>query len=148
MSSWTDAIVADRMTVDREFADRVRASPFDGQEWELVMSATDLEIEHPDDPDRARLVANTEDLPAVVPELDEISSGPAAMGGAGGGGGSSGTEPGGIVGAIKSALGLDETAADDRLDAAERLTQEYAETLQRHLEAEGKWERVRQSYGD
>ncbi|MFB6255890.1 MAG: DUF5799 family protein, partial [Haloplanus sp.] len=60
MSNWTDRIVGDRMAVDREFSDRVRASEFSNQEWGLVMTAVDFEIEHAEDPDRARIVADTE----------------------------------------------------------------------------------------
>ncbi|MFB6301711.1 MAG: DUF5799 family protein [Haloferacaceae archaeon] len=143
MSTWTDSIVADRMTVDREFDDRIRQSEFNSQEWGLIMTATELEIEHADDPERARIVANTENLPAIMPELEDIRSGMAAMGAAESSEGGSGD---GIVSTIKGALGLGEANEDERLEAAERLTQEYADELQRHLESKGKWERVRTSY--
>ena len=145
MSTWTDAIVSDRMTVDREFAERISESEFNSQEWGLIMSATELEIEHADDADRARIVADTENLPAIMPELDDLRSGMAAMG-AGSGGAGNGSS-GGIVDSIKGALGMGGgDADDDRLRAAERLTQEYADALQAHLESKGKWERVRLSY--
>ncbi|MFB6079961.1 MAG: DUF5799 family protein [Haloferacaceae archaeon] len=143
MSSWTDAIVGDRMTVDREFADRIRESEFNSQEWGLIMTATELEIEHADDPDRARIVADTENLPAIMPELENLRSGMAAMGAGEDGGGRS---SGGIVDTLKGALGVGGGSDDDRRRTAERLAQEYADELQAHLESKGKWERVRRSY--
>jgi len=124
---WTDRIVGDRMAVDREFADRVKSSQFSRQEWGLVMTATEFEIEHPEDDERARLVADTEKLPAVIPELDRISSQAGAMGRAFGLGSGSGGGDG------------EETAA-----AADRLAQEYAAELQRRLEGRGKWAEMRE----
>jgi hypothetical protein len=151
MSDWTDAIVGDRMTVDREFNDRVAASEFSSQEWGLIMTATELDIEHPEDPDRARVVADTSKLPQIMPELENVRSQMSSMGGApGGGGGSSGSRSGGggFLGSVKSALGLGGGGGgdDERLAAAERLAQEYADELHSHLEGKGKFERVRLSY--
>ncbi|MFB6156910.1 MAG: DUF5799 family protein, partial [Haloferacaceae archaeon] len=133
MTDWTDIIVRDRMTVDQEFGERIRDSRFTSQEWGLIMTATELEIEHADDPERARLVADTENLPQIMPELDNVRS---QVPGAGAEGDGSG-----VVDSLKSALGLGN--GDERLQAAERLTQEYADELQAHLEEKGKWERVR-----
>ncbi|AUX09579.1 hypothetical protein AArcSl_1954 [Halalkaliarchaeum desulfuricum] len=143
MSDWTDAIVGERMAVDREFNDRVQSSEFSSQEWGLIMTATELEIEHADDPERARIVANTEKLPSIMPELDNIQDQMAAMGG-GAGGGSGGS--GGLFDGIKSALGLGGGTGgvdEERLKAAEQLTQEYADELQALLEEKGRWEQVR-----
>ena len=144
MSDWTDNIVGDRMTVDREFNDRVVASEFSNQEWGLIMTATEFEIEQPNDPDAARIVANTEKLPQIMPELENIKSQMSTMGGQGGGDRSNG---GGIVDSIRGALGLGSGDARkrERLEAAERLTQEYADALQGPLESSGKWERVREA---
>lgn len=139
---WTDAIVGDRMTVDREFSARVQESTFTNQEWGLIMTATELEIEAADDPEDARLVADTDKLPGIMPELDKVREGMQAMGG-GGGGGSSG---GGLVDSIKQSLGLGGGTDEKRLREAEALTQEYADTLQEHLENQGKWEQVRVAY--
>ncbi len=151
MSDWTDSIVGARMTVDREFNDRVVASQFSSQEWGLIMTAAEFEIEHADDPERARIVADTSKLPAIMPELENVRSGMAAMGGAPGDGGSSGGSGGGIIASIKSALGLDDGGSgggpdDGELAAAEALVQEYADELQAHLEDVGKWEQVRLAY--
>ena len=149
MSEWTDAIVGERMTVDNQFTDRVSASRFSSQEWGLIMTATEFEIENPADPDEARLVADTSSLPAIMPELENVRSQVAAMGGAGGqrDGSSSG---GGLVDSIKGALGLgggdDGGVDDEELEAAERLVQEYADELQAHLEDNGRWEQVRLAY--
>ena len=150
MSNWTDSIVGDRMTVDREFNDRIQSSEFTGQEWGLIMTATEFEIENADDPEAARIVSDTEKLPQIMPELENIRSQMGAMGGATGGssGGSSGG--GGLFGSIKKAFGLGGGGSgggdDERLQAAERLTQEYADELQQHLESKGKWEQVRIAY--
>ncbi|WP_144921031.1 DUF5799 family protein [Halorubrum salsamenti] len=149
MSEWTDAIVGERMTVDNQFTDRVSASRFSSQEWGLIMTATEFEIEDADDPDDARIVADTSSLPAIMPELENVRSQVAAMGGAPGGDGGSGGSGGGLVDSIKGALGLgggDDGPSDEELDAAERLVQEYADQLQAHLEEVGKWEQVRVAY--
>jgi len=146
MSDWTDAIVGDRMVVDREFSDRVSNSKFSNQEWGLIMTATDLEIEHADDPDRAQIVANTENLSQIMPELEEVRNQMPSMGGEKGGG--SGGSGSGIVDQVKGALGLGNGQAkrQERTRAAEKLTQEYATELQRHLESKGKWDQVRVAY--
>lgn len=147
MADWTDSIVGDRMTVDREFNERVRESEFSSQEWGLIMTATDLEIADADDPESARIVANTEKLPHILPELENIRSQMSSMGAATGGGSQS-SGSGGLFGSVKDALGLGGGggADDERLAAAERLTQEYADELQAHLESAGKFEQVRIAY--
>ncbi|WP_128905589.1 DUF5799 family protein [Halorubrum amylolyticum] len=153
MSEWTDAIVGERMTVDNQFTDRVSGSRFSSQEWGLIMTATEFEIEDADDPEDARIVADTSSLPAIMPELENVRSQVAAMGGApgGSGGGGSGGSGGGLVDSIKGALGLGggggtNGPSDEELDAAERLVQEYADQLQAHLEEVGRWEQVRVAY--
>ncbi|MFC6725525.1 DUF5799 family protein [Halobium palmae] len=147
MSDWTDAIVGDRMAVDRAFNDRLQGSRFSNQEWGLIMTATEFDIEHADDPERARIVANTEKLPQIIPELDNVRSQMQSMGGGGGGSGG-GSSGGGLFDSVKSAFGLGSSDGvdDEELEAAERLTQEYADELQRHLEEKGKWEQVRIAY--
>jgi hypothetical protein len=148
MADWTDSIVGDRMTVDREFSERVQASRFSNQEWGLIMTATELDIEHADDPERARIVADTEKLPQIMPELDNVRSQMQSMGGGSSGSGSGSGGSGGLFDSIASALGLGGSggSGDEELEAAERLTQEYADELQRHLENKGKWEQVRIAY--
>ncbi|KTG30965.1 DUF5799 family protein [Haloferax profundi] len=147
MAHWTDSIVGDRMTVDREFNDHVMNSRFNSQEWGLIMTATEFEIENADDPDAARIVADTEKVPQIIPELDNIRKQMGAMGGAGGQQDSS--SGGGIVDSIKGALGLGDggkQGQQEKLEDAERLTQAYADALQDHLEKKGKWEQVRIAY--
>jgi len=145
MTDWTDRIVGDRMTVDREFNDRVMASEFESQEWSLIMTATEFDIENPEDPDAARIVADTEKLEGMMPHIEEASKRQRSMAGGSSGSGSDG---GGVFDTVKSALGLGNGQGDQeaKLAAAERLVQEYADELQSHLEANGKWEQVRQSY--
>lgn len=145
---WTDRIVGDRMTVDQEFAERVTQSQFDRQQWGLVMTAVEFEIEHPDDPDRATLVADTSDLPSVLPELENLAQGPAGMAGLEGGRDDNSS----IVDTLTNALGLGGDGGDgvdeEKLDAAEQLVGEYADTLQSHLEERGKWANVRAAAAD
>jgi hypothetical protein len=144
-TSWTDRIVGERMTVDQEFSTRVQDSRFSSQQWSLVMTATEFEIEHADDPDRARIVANTEKVDQIIPELENVDQQMGAMGGQGGGGTSSSS--GGLMDSILGALGLGDGGNDhdEQREAAEQLTQEYADQLQSQLESKGRWESVRQA---
>ncbi|KAB1196288.1 MULTISPECIES: DUF5799 family protein [Haloferax] len=144
MAHWTDSIVGDRMAVDREFNDHVMNSRFSSQEWGLIMTATEFEIENADDADSARIVVNTEKVPQIIPELDNIRKQMGAMGG-----GQESSSGGGIVDSIKGALGLGDDGKQgqqEKLEDAERLTQAYADALQKHLEEKGKWEQVRIAY--
>jgi len=141
MSDWQDALAGERMRVDREFASRVRESPLSNQQWNLVMTAVEFEFEYPEDPERARIVADTDGIAHVLDEIravDQRRPGPA--GGGGGGGGS------GIFDAVKSAFGLGSDASDrgDLRGAAEDLATDYAAELQAHLEREGSFEQIRQ----
>jgi len=154
MSHWTDAIIGERMAVDGLFSDRVAASQFSTAEWDLIMTATDLELAEAEDPEAARLVADTGDVATIIPELESIRSQTAAMAG----------QPtnedrtasgGGVVDSIKRALGLGHSGGDDsddvdreKLAAAEELTAEYAEALQTHLEEADRFEQARQAYLD
>jgi len=152
---WTDRIVGDRMTVDQQFTDRVADSQFSRQQWGLVMTAVEFNIEHPGDEEAARLVADTSNLPSVIPELDAVDQqGP--MGSAGGPARDENNDSSGLLGGITDALGLGgtgggdgdgETVDQDQLEAADRLAQEYATQLQTHLEDNGKWTQVRTAAG-
>ena len=141
---WMDRIVGDRMAVDREFTGRVNESRFSSQQWGLIMTATEFEIRNSEDPENAELVANTEKLPQIMPELEKIDAQVQAAGGAGGTGGSSGSagSSGGFVDSIKGALGLGggSSGTDEDRKVAEALTAEYAERLQTRLEEQGKWD--------
>jgi len=145
MSEWRDMLVGDRMAVDQAFTDRVQASQFTNQEWGLIMTATELDIEHADDPEAARLVADTESVESIMPELAAIRSrsGPMA------GGDDEGANEPGIVDSIKGALGFsddDDGVDEEKLAAAEALAQEYADELQQHLEANDAFEAIREAY--
>jgi len=145
MSDWTDHIVGERMAVDGEFAERVAESEFSNQEWSLIMTAVEFEIEHADDPDRARIVADTTKLDAIMPELENIRT---QMGGVPGTPGGESDSDGGILDGVKNALGLDDDGDGDgfdeeRKEAAAALAQEYATALQEHLEGKGRWDEVR-----
>jgi hypothetical protein len=146
---WQDLVVGDRMAVDQEFAQRVADSQFTRQEWGLIMTAVEFEIENPGDADRAQVVAETSKVEQVIPELENVRNQMNAMGGAGGGGQTGG---GGIFDSVKDALGLGGGGGgsgvdQDRLDAATRLADEYAGELQQRLESQGKWAQVREAAG-
>ncbi|MFC7154808.1 DUF5799 family protein [Halomarina halobia] len=150
MTDWTDRIVGARMATDRAFEERIEASEFTRQQWGLIMTATEFEIEHPEDPERARLVGNTESLPAVVPELERMANrGPMGAGGAGAGSSSGGGGGGGLFGSIKSALGLGGGGGDsfdeEKVRRADALVAEYAERLQAFLEDRGRWDEIREA---
>lgn len=143
--AWRDRIVGARMAVDDEFADRVEASSFSRQQWSLVMTATEFDIEDAEDPERAHIVATTDQLDSVIPELDEIETQMQSMGG--GGGQRSGGSGGGIFSKIKDTLGLQNGSKgsedDERKREAVQLVGEYAEMLQEYLEERGRWEEIR-----
>lgn len=134
---WTDRIVGARMAVDSEFEDRLQHSEFSRQEWGLVMTAVEFDIEHPDDPDRARIVADTSNLDAIMPELDRMSE-MTPMG-------ASDSSSGGLLDSVKNALGFGsgDTVDEEQREQAEQLAAEYAEELQQHLEQRGKWDDIR-----
>lgn len=141
-TDWRDLMVGDRMAVDREFSGRVAESNFSSQEWGLIMTATEFRVVDADDPERARLVADTSKVEQVVPELETLNRRMGAMGPGSGGGESSS----GIVGSVKEALGMGDDDGRDTEDVvrrADQLTGEYAKLLQDRLENEGKWERIR-----
>lgn len=138
---WTDMIVGDRMAVDREFAQRVTDSQFSRQEWGLIMTAVEFDIEHPADDEQARLIADTSKVRQVMPEMENIQSQMNTMAGK-----SAKKESKGIFSSVKDALGIGGGGGgidEERLAAAEGLAQEYADELQTRLESHGKWERVR-----
>jgi len=138
---WTDRIAGERMRVDKQFSDRVRASSFSNQQWGLVMTAVEFDIDGPEDPASASIVADTSKLGSIMPELDKVdrqgpmgadpdsSSGPDASGG--------------LLDGLKSAFGLGGGGGDDgRSEEAAELAQEYADRLQAELESNGRWESV------
>jgi len=139
--SWQEQIAGARMTVDQEFSARVTESEFSRQQWGLIMTAVEFDIEDPGDPEGARMVADTTNLEHVMPELNDLED---RMGGVPGGGGAGGGSGGGLVDGLKSMLGMGGGGADaQQLAAAEALAQEYATELQAHLESSGRWEQVR-----
>ncbi len=141
MTDWQDMIIGDRMTVDREFSSRVENSQFSRQEWGLIMTSVTFEIENPDDEAAAEIVADTTKLPGMMPEIEKISemdpmAGPQNRSNSGGG----------LLDSLLGALGLGDSGNDvdeSRVDTAETLVTAYAEELQAHLEAEGRWDEVR-----
>ena len=139
-SDWTDRIVGERMQVDQEFNEKVAASNFSNQQWGLIMTAVEFEIENPDDPENARIVANTGKVESIVPELENIDQ-RTGMAAQGGGSGSSG----GLLDGVKNALGLGGSGGGvdrEQLAAAEEMAQLYAGDLQDKLQSRGKWDEI------
>jgi hypothetical protein len=147
--AWQDLIVGDRMAVDQEFAQQVTDSQFSRQEWGLIMTAVEFEIENPGDADQARIVADTSKIEQVMPELENIRNQMNSMAGGAGGGGGGTQGGGGVFDSVKDALGLGGGggggADQDRIDDASRLAQAYADELQQRLESQGKWAKVREA---
>lgn len=146
MSDWQDMMVGDRMTVDSEFAPRIEDSQFSRQEWGLIMTATGFEIERPEDPETAELVADTSELRGMMPDIESVANmGP--MGPSQSGGSDSG---GGLLSSILDTLGISNggrsgSVDEGKLREAEELVAEYADELQAHLESEKRWEQVRKA---
>ena len=139
-SDWTSRIAGERMTVDKQFGDRVEASSFSNQQWGLVMTAVEFEIEEPSDPDLARLVADTSKLDSIMPELDRVGNQTPMGGGAESRSEGSG---GGLLSGVKALFGLaGEDGDDERTEEAASLAQAYADELQAELESNGRWESV------
>lgn len=140
-NSWQDQLAGARMQVDQQFTDRILDSQFTNQEWGLIMTAVEFDIEQPGDPEQAQLVARTEQIAQIIPELENL---PQGMGGPPQR--ESGSSGGGLFSGVKNALGLggsgDDSVDQETLDAATRLVDEYATELQSHLEQEGRWETI------
>lgn len=154
-------LVGARMRVDSEFATQVEASQFSRQEWSLIMTAVEFDVDRAGDAERARLVADTSKIAEIMPEVQRVADaqgrGMQGMGRPGGSGRSLGT---GLLDAVSDALGLGrsggrgeggsgDTAVDpETISAAESLVDHYATELQAHLERNGRWEDVRRAAGD
>ena len=147
MTDWQDKVVGARMTVDQEFNDRVRGSSLSNSQWGLVMTAVEFEIEDAGDAENARIVANTSKLEHVLPELAKADQQMGGMAGSAGSAGSAGGSGSGVMGSIKNALGFGDGDDDNEELAAEatQLAEEYATELQSHLQAQNRWEDVRQA---
>jgi len=143
-NSWRDALAAERMRVDREFEEHVQSSSFTRQQWGLVMTAVEFDIEGPDNPETAQLIADTSKLPSVMPQIEQMEQGGGGMGAPGGGprGGGSGSGSG-LLGKLTSILpGGGDSGGGKRQDEAASLAQEYAEALQQRLEKRDRWQAI------
>ncbi|MXR53122.1 hypothetical protein GRX03_16120 [Halovenus sp. WSH3] len=139
-NGWRDKLAGARMRVDQEFNEQVIDSQFSNQEWGLIMTAVELDIDRPETPSEATLTANTENLEQIMPELENLPQGMARPGGGG--------DSGGVIDSLKSVLGFDSSDANgsgvdaDELAAATELVEAYAAELQAHLEDQGRWTEV------
>ncbi len=144
MSDWRDRMVGDRMAVDNEFSRQVANSRFSNQEWSLIMTATTFDIESPHDPEAARMIADTSDLPQMIPQLEEV----AQVGPMGTRSEESESNPlGEFFGSIGDLLGIGGAGGDDdeKLAEAEELLAAYANLLHARLEETGKWDELREA---
>lgn len=141
-NGWRDKLAGARMRVDQEFNQRVLDSQFSNQEWGLIMTAVEFDIDSPETPDSAEMTANTDKVEQIMPELENLPQGMARPGGDAGG------DSGGVIDSLKSVFGFDGSDAngsgvdEDELAAASQLVEEYATELQRHLEEQGRWAEV------
>lgn len=140
---WTDNLAGARMQVDQQFNDRILDSRFTNQEWGLIMTAVDFNIENPDNPGEADLVADTDDLEQIIPELANIQK---QMGGSpepvdeSSSGGLLGGKLGKYIDALKTnSRGGNE---QEKLQDATALVQEYTDELQHFLEEQGRWSEI------
>lgn len=145
-NDWTDRLTGARMRVDQQFEETLEESEFTRQEWGLIMSAVEFDIKHADDPERATLVADTDKLAEIIPELPSIQR---EMGGSPRPVESAPTGEG-MFGRLKQYLHQLRTDSPDqsdseRLAAATVLVDEYASELQAFLESRGRWEEIRQA---
>jgi len=145
MADWTNKLAGPRMQVDQQFHDRVMNSRFSNQEWGLIMTAVEWRIRDPDDPEAARLEADTSKIEEIIPEIDRIQE---QMGASGSpmGGGKSGGFGGGIRDFLDTLLGNGASVSDaERLADAETLVQDYARQLQQYLENNERWDEIREA---
>jgi hypothetical protein len=140
-NDWSEHLAGARMQVDSRFNDRILDSQFSNQEWGIIMTAVEFEIDTPENPDQAQLLANTDNIPAVIGELDtDQARHPAAP--------AETESSGGLLDRLGSLLGGGGSEGSDdseKLDAAEQLAEEYAVELQAFLEEEGRWGSVCES---
>jgi len=136
-SDWTDMLAAERMRVDRKFEDQLEASSFSRQQWGLVMTAVEFEIDGPEDPDTATLRADTSKLSSVMAEIKNLGERGGGMTSPSGGVNSGSGGGGGILNKIAGLFGGSGGGALQ--NEAEELAADYTETLQAHLEKRGRW---------
>lgn len=139
-NDWKDRLAGARMQVDQQFSDRIRSSEFTNQQWGLIMTAVEFDIENPDDPAEAELVAHTDQVKHILPELENL---PQGMGGPAAGNTGGDTSSTGIIDRLKTFVGGDDGGSgidQEKLDAASDLTSEYATDLQSFLEDQGRWQ--------
>jgi hypothetical protein len=135
MGDWHDRTVSERLSVDSEFSAYLNEKPVSNQQWGLLMTAIEFDIENPEDPERARIVPDLSKIGSVLEPARDAGQDENPVSEEYGEGG------GGLGGRIKRSLGLG--GGDDPMRAAaEELSEEYARRLQTKLEESGKWERT------
>ena len=136
--TWRDRLAGYRMQVDEQFAPRINDSPLTNGEWNLVMTAVEFQVE--EQGEHASLTADTSKVESVVPEFDKMRQrGPGKARG-------QSESSDGLIDSVKDVLGFGSgTEEDERLQAAIRLTDAYAQELQSHLEERGQWESIREA---
>ncbi len=144
---WTDMIAGARMQVDQQFQQQVTSSQFSNQQWGLIMTAVQFEIDSPESPEEAEIVANTEQVPHIIPELENIPDGMGGVPQRTGGGESSG-----LLGRVKNLFSGGKqgssSANEQKEKAAIELVEAYTVELQNFLEQQGRWEEICAAYAE
>jgi hypothetical protein len=149
MPEWTDKLARARIQVDKEFHEAIERSQFTEQEWGLVMTAVEWRVANPTDPDHAKLVAETDNVEDILPQLTRIrrdvqtaAAGPDAARQRSLAEGFSGWINGFVEMLSRAVSG---GSTDSRVEAADALAAEYAERVQDYLERRGRWDDIRQA---
>jgi hypothetical protein len=149
MPEWTDKLARARIQVDKEFYESIERSQFTEQEWGLIMRATEWRVANPESPEHAKLVAETDKVAEILPQLSRIrqdvqtaAAGPEAA--------RQRTLAEGFSGWINGFVemlsrAVTSNSRDSRVEDAEALAAEYAERVQDYLERRGKWNEVRKA---
>jgi hypothetical protein len=133
--AWLDRVAGARMEFDSEFSEVVAASSLTNQQWGLIMTAAEFQIEAPENPEQAELVPVTENLPAVMSQVEQLGEGM-------GMGGQRPASGGGLMDSIKDLFGGGGGGSEELVQTAEDLLKQYAEGFQERLEAMDRWEEV------
>lgn len=133
--AWLDRVAGARMEFDSEFSEVVAASDLTNQQWGLIMTAAEFRITDPGDPEQADLVPVTDNLSAVMGQVEQLGEGMRT-------GGQRHVGGGGLMDSIKGFLGGGTDGNDELTQTAEDLLDQYADGFQERLIAMDRWEEV------
>lgn len=137
MADWESQIAGERMAVDGEFSDRIGASSLSSQQWDLVMTAVQFDIENPGTPADATLVADTSRLDMVMEDVQRVGNRSPV-----GSDDAPRQRSDSFLGGVLSTLGIGDSTGDDLRDEAAELAERYAQRLQAKLVENGRWSTI------